>query len=268
MRVVQVRFPLKKRPVTYNALKHDFEEGATLVVEGPRGNMLGTAVSTPTTVEDGTLPKDLPLVVRTAKSDDIKNLEYYRSREDEAGKLCFKRIESRQLPMKLVNVEFLFDGSKVIFFFTAEGRVDFRELVRDLARELKTRIEMVQIGVRDEAKMVGGFGICGREFCCSTFMNSFVPVSIKMAKDQSLSLNPSKVSGVCGRLMCCLSYEHPVYLEFKRGLPKVGKRCICPQGPGKVCRFDIIKQKVVVYLEDGREIEVDPEDVSKLSPQQ
>ena len=268
MKVVQLQFPGAKRTLTYNAQDLEFEQGATLVVEGPRGHLLGTATSPPTQVESDVLPEGLPIVLREARTSDIKNREYYRSREGDAEQLCQTRIHARKLPMKLVNVEYLFDGSKVIFYFTAEGRVDFRELVRDLARELKTRIEMVQIGVRDEAKMVGGFGICGREFCCSTFLPSFVPVSIKMAKDQSLSLNPAKVSGVCGRLMCCLSYEHPVYVEFKRGLPKIGKRCICPHGPGKICRYDIINRKVVVILEDGREIEVEPQDVSKLPPQQ
>jgi cell fate regulator YaaT (PSP1 superfamily) len=268
MRIVQVQFPRKKRPYTYNAQNLEFDEGATLVVEGPRGNLLATAVMAPTEVDDGSVDDHLPKVIREAKPHDINELEYYRSREEEAEKLCLDRIASRKLPMKLVDVEYLFDGSKVIFYFTAEGRVDFRELVRDLARDLKTRIEMVQIGVRDEAKMVGGLGVCGKEFCCCTFLDTFMPVSIKMAKDQCLSLNPAKVSGVCGRLMCCLSYEHPYYIKFREGLPKVGKRCMCPYGPGKISRFDIVKHKVVVQLEDGREVEVDREEVSKLPPPQ
>ena len=268
MRVVTVLFPQTKRPVLHNAQGLEFEEGATLVVEGSRGPLLGTAVTRPVETEDDRIAKDTPKVLREASSKDLQNQEYYRSREKEAKLICLDRIASRNLPMKLVQTEFLFDGSKVIFYFTANGRVDFRELVRDLARELKTRIEMVQIGVRDEAKMVGGTGVCGREFCCTTFLDSFLPVSIKMAKDQCLSLNPAKVSGACGRLMCCLSYEHKSYLDFKSGLPKIGKRCMCPHGPGKVCRFDIVKERVVVCLEDGREVEVERDQVTKLPPQQ
>lgn len=267
MRIVEVHFPSSKRPYLYDAQQCEFEEGATLVVEGLRGNMLATALARPTEVDEVERKEDLPKVIREARPKDLKDLEYFRSKEGEAEDLCLARIQARTLPMKLVGVEYLFDGSKVIFYFTAEGRVDFRELVRDLARDLKTRIEMVQIGVRDEAKMVGGLGICGREFCCSSFLNSFIPVSIKMAKDQSLSLNPSKVSGVCGRLMCCLSYEHPHYVSFKEGLPKTGKRCMCPFGPGKVARFDIVKQRVIVLLEDGREVEVERDEVSRLPSQ-
>lgn len=266
MKIVQVRFPGKNCPTTYKAEEIEFAEGATLVVEGPRGYLLATALTAPTEVDGAKGKGELQKVIREASTKDIQDQEYYRTKEPEAEDLCLRRISARDLPMKLVGVEYLFDGSKVIFYFTADGRVDFRELVRDLARELKTRIEMVQIGVRDEAKMVGGLGICGMEFCCATFLEEFMPVSIKMAKDQSLSLNPSKVSGVCGRLMCCLSYEHPHYVSFREGLPKVGKRCICPHGPGKIARFDIVNQKVVVMLEDGREVEVDKQDVSKLPP--
>lgn len=269
MKIVSVRFPGQKREYPFNAQIVSFAEGATLVVEGPRGNVLGTAVTQPVEPgEDSPNPDKLPRVIREASPKDIQDMEYFRSRQPEAREMCMSFIEQRKLPMKLVEIEYLFDGSKVIFYFTADGRVDFRELVRDLARELKTRIEMVQIGVRDEAKMVGGVGVCGREFCCGTFLNSFVPVSIKMAKDQSLSLNPAKVSGVCGRLMCCLSYEHPHYVAFKKGLPKQGKRCMCPHGPGKVYRFDIVNEKVIVMLEDGREVEVEREEVERIPPNQ
>lgn len=268
MRLVQLSFPGQNRHHLYDAGDLEFSGGAILVVDGPRGNLLATAITSPMEQEPPSCSKEIPKVIREAKNKDIQDQDYYKSKHDEAQQLCLTRMEARKLTMKLVDVEYLFDGSKVIFYFTSEGRVDFRELVRDLARELKTRIEMVQIGVRDEAKMVGGIGICGREFCCSTFLTSFMPVSIKMAKDQSLSLNPSKVSGVCGRLMCCLSYEHPHYLNFKDGLPRLGKRCMCPHGPGKVFRFDIVKQKVIVLLEDDREVEVEKEDISKLPPAQ
>lgn len=267
MRVVQVLFPQCKCPVTFNAQELEFEDGATLVVEGSRGPVLATAISSPVDAQSDTLAKDIPKVLRTASLTDLENREQHSAKEKGAQEMCLERIVARNLQMKLVKAEYLFDGSKAIFYFTADGRIDFRELVRDLARELKTRIEMVQIGVRDEAKMAGGLGICGREFCCSTFLDSFVPVSIKMAKDQSLSLNPTKVSGVCGRLMCCLAFEHGTYVSFKQGLPKLGKRCICPSGPGKVNRYDIVKQKVIILLEDGREVEVDRDDITKLPPQ-
>jgi cell fate regulator YaaT (PSP1 superfamily) len=268
MRIVQVLFPGTKKPVTCNAEEIAFDEGATLVVEGARGPLLSTAMTSAVEVEPEVYPEEMPKVIREATAEDLQKREQFLGKMGQAREMCLERIEARKLPMKLVEVEYLFDGSKVIFYFTAEGRVDFRELVRDLARELKTRIEMVQIGVRDEARMVGGMGICGREFCCSTFLDSFIPVSIKMAKEQSISLNPSKVSGVCGRLMCCLSYEFQTYTSFRQGLPKAGKRCMCPFGPGKINRFDIVKQKVYVMLEDGREVEVERDEVTKLPPQQ
>ena len=267
MRILYVKFPGSQCPLAFDAQDIEVEEGATVVVEGQRGSYLATVATLAEEREDVPNADQMPKVLRHAEDEDLIKQQQYRSREDEAKAICLSRIRARNLDMKLVRTEYIFDGSKAIFFFTADGRVDFRELVRDLARELKTRIEMVQIGVRDEAKMMGGLGICGREFCCSSFMNDFFPVSIKMAKDQCLSLNPSKVSGGCGRLLCCLSYEHQSYLEFRRGLPKVGKRCMCPHGPGKISRYDIVKQKVVVILEDGREVEVEREDIAKLPPQ-
>ena len=169
---------------------------------------------------------------------------------------CQKRIEARQLPIHLVRVECLFDASKVIFYFTAEGRVDFRELVKDLVAVFRTRIELRQIGVRDEAKLVGGLGICGRELCCTTFLGDFEPVSVRMAKDQKLSLNPSKISGICGRLMCCLTYEYPTYQEIRKHLPRLGKRVSFAEGEGKIIRYNLIRQMVTLEMDDGGELEL------------
>jgi cell fate regulator YaaT (PSP1 superfamily) len=169
---------------------------------------------------------------------------------------CQQRIEARQLPIHLVRVECLFDASKIIFYFTAPGRVDFRELVKDLVQEFRTRIELRQIGVRHRAKMVGGLGICGSELCCASFLKDFEPVSVRMAKEQQLSLNPSKISGVCGRLMCCLTYEHPIYQELRRHLPRLGKRVKIPEGEGKIIRYNLIRQTVTLEMEEGQELEL------------
>jgi cell fate regulator YaaT (PSP1 superfamily) len=204
------------------------------------------------------LPDAPPLkpILRIASEDDIKKEEENRGKESEAKIYCKQCIEKHLLDMYLVDVEHLFDGSKVIFYFTADERVDFRALVRDLASKFRTRIEMCQIGVRNKAKLVGGIGSCGRELCCNTFLTSFEPVSVKMAKDQNVSLNPSKISGVCGRLMCCLKYEYETYLDMKKGMPKIGKRVVTPDGKGKVIRQNILDNCVTVVFEDGEEKEI------------
>ena len=175
--------------------------------------------------------------------------------EREAKKLCLVKIREHKLPMKLIEVESFLEGSKIIFYFVSEGRVDFRALVKDLAGVFKTRIEMRQVGVRNEAKMIGGLGTCGREFCCCSFLKEFEPVSVKMAKEQNLALNPQKISGACGRLMCCLAYEMDTYAELKKDRPKVGKRVVTPRGPGKVAQLNVINQKVRVSLDGGEEEE-------------
>jgi cell fate regulator YaaT (PSP1 superfamily) len=176
--------------------------------------------------------------------------------EKEAFEFCLQKIREKNLNMKLVKTEILLDRSKALFYFTSEKRIDFRELVRDLASQFKMRIEMRQIGVRDEAKMICGLGSCGRELCCAKFMNRFELVSVKMAKEQNLALNPTKISGVCGRLMCCLSYEFPTYVELKKDLPKVGKYIVTPSGRGKVIRQNVLSQTVTVELEEGGEITI------------
>jgi len=265
MKVVQMRFPGSRKLHTYEVEAFDVSLNEILVVEGERGSRLGSVASEATDIEWKRSNPPLK-VIRKAKDDDLKKAQEYKAREPEAAQICVEAIAEHHLPMKLVKAEYLFDGTKVIFYFTAEGRVDFRELVRRLAQRLRTRIEMYQIGVRDEAKILGGLGVCGRIFCCAQWLSGFTPVSIRMAKDQGLSLNPTKVSGGCGRLLCCLSYEHETYAEFRRGLPKIGKRAQTPKGIGRVSRYDIFSGRLFVTLEDGKEEGFMPEEVTTPPP--
>ena len=204
-------------------------------------------------VEDDAVVKPLRGLIRIATDNDRHTVAYNRGREKEAFEVCKKKIQQHKLEMKLVRVECSFDGSKILFFFTADGRVDFRELVKDLASVFRARIELRQIGVRDEAKMIGGLGICGRPFCCSQFMDEFLPVSIKMAKTQSLSLNPTKISGTCGRLMCCLKYEQDAYEDAIRRMPKNDSFVLTPDGNGNVSDINVLKETVNVRLDDRPE---------------
>ena len=204
-------------------------------------------------VEDDAVVKPLRGLIRIATDNDRHTAAYNRGREKEAFEVCKKKIQQHKLEMKLVRVECSFDGSKILFFFTADGRVDFRELVKDLAGVFRARIELRQIGVRDEAKMIGGLGICGRPFCCSQFMDEFLPVSIKMAKTQSLSLNPTKISGTCGRLMCCLKYEQDAYEDAIKRMPKNDSFVLTPDGTGNVSDINVLKETVNVRLDDRPE---------------
>ena len=241
------------------------KEGDEVIVKTEKGLSLGI-VATPVRKRDPNYPRDqLKEVFRLANDNDRQQYKDCLAKEKDAHRFCQERIEERNLPMILVDVERFFDGSKIIFYFYADGRVDFRELVKDLVKKLHTRVELRQIGVRNKAKMIGGVGPCGRELCCATFLKEFHSVSVKMAKEQNLSLNPTKISGVCGRLMCCLKYEYPDYVEMKKGMPKIGKRTMTPEGEGKVVRQNVMEQRVAVALDDGREIEFD---ASKLSRQQ
>jgi cell fate regulator YaaT (PSP1 superfamily) len=194
--------------------------------------------------------------LRLASPEDLAQEEKNRAFETQAFAFCQTRIRARQLPIHLVRASCRFDGSKVIFYFTAPGRVDFRELVKDLVQELRCRIELRQIGVRHRAKMVGGLGICGQMLCCASFMRDFEPVSVRMAKEQQLSLNPNKISGVCGRLICCLTYEYETYQEIRRHLPKLGKRIQLPEGEAKIIRYNLIRGTVTLALEEGQELEM------------
>ena len=225
--------------------------GDYVLVETSRGVEFGEVVTGIKEIDDSTLQSPLKPVVRIASAEDIQHNKDNKVAEKEAYHVCQKKISEHKLDMKLVSVEYTFDNSKILFYFTANGRVDFRSLVKDLAGVFKTRIELRQIGVRDEAKMLGGLGVCGRPICCGTFLGDFQPVSIKMAKEQNLSLNPTKISGVCGRLMCCLKYEQEQYEQTRKKMPKVGKEVITPDGPGVVWDLNIIKETVRVRIQKG-----------------
>ena len=232
-----------------------------VIVASGRGLLLGTVLSSPWPLSEGA-PLNLEgSIVRLASPEDLEQHNRNLDNERRALALCLEKVAERNLPMKVKEAEYLFDGSKAIFYFTAEGRIDFRELVKHLARQLKTRIEMRQIGVRDETSMTGGIGYCGRTLCCATFLKEFAPVSIKAAKDQGLALNLEKISGVCGRLMCCLTYEQSVYEELKSCLPKCGKRVLTEKGPGKVVKLKVLEGMVVVKLADGQLLELKSDQV-------
>jgi cell fate regulator YaaT (PSP1 superfamily) len=260
--VVDVTFKTAGKLFEFDAAGFVLACGDLVVVENERGAALGTVARGPQPVAASQREGRPPKVLRKADARDLARLEANLQREHEARRLCLTRIRDRQISMKLVQVDFLFDASKAIFYFCAEGRVDFRELVRDLAQTLHTRIEMKQIGARDETKMIGGIGPCGRELCCSTWLREFQAVSVKMAKEQGLSLNPSKLSGMCGRLKCCLRYEYDTYLELRRDLPRIGARVTSLKGDGEVVRQNVLRQTVVVRrADDGVEVEVTLEDL-------
>jgi cell fate regulator YaaT (PSP1 superfamily) len=232
--------------------------GDYVIVESDRGLDYGQVLSGEEVVLDADmLQEPLRKILRIASKHDMDKIERNRQKAKEIIKTCNKKIEEHKLNMKLIDAELTFDNSKIIFYFTAEERIDFRELVKDLAKIFKARIELKQVGVRDEAKMFGGFGPCGRELCCARFLKDFEPVTIKMAKDQSLPLNPTKISGVCGRLMCCLSYEHKCYKELTRGLPKMGQKIKTKEGPGKVVDINYLRRTAVIELEGGRQLKMD-----------
>jgi cell fate regulator YaaT (PSP1 superfamily) len=231
-----------------------------VIVQTSDGLSLGTVVSNPQRLDEQYIKGAFKKVLRKATIQDEERCAHHRELQKKAVEFCQHKIQQLNLPMKLVDVEYLFEGQKAIFYFTAEGRVDFRQLVKELARECRVRIEMRQIGVRDEAKMIGGFGICGRGLCCTSFLNEFEPISIRMAKDQDLPLSPGKVSGVCGRLMCCLVYENKIYEEFKAGLPKVGERIRLREGTGRVKKYNIFDDTFSVEMESGETVKLRKKD--------
>ncbi|QSX04927.1 stage 0 sporulation family protein [Sedimentibacter sp. zth1] len=224
IKVVGVRFKPAGKIYFFDPDKKWIKKGDSVIVETVRGIEFGQVVTGPKLIKEEEIISPLKKVLRIATNDDKQKNEDNKRKEQESFDICLKKIGDHKLNMKLVDIEYTFDNNKVIFYFTAEGRVDFRELVKDLASVFRTRIELRQIGVRDEAKMLGGLGPCGRPMCCSSFLGEFYPVSIKMAKEQKLSLNPSKISGICSRLMCCLNYEHEVYEENLKGLPQAGDK--------------------------------------------
>ncbi|MEG0308897.1 MAG: stage 0 sporulation family protein [Clostridium sp.] len=253
--VIGVRFKKAGKIYYFNPGTLDIKKGDFVVVETARGIEFGECVVGIKELKEGEIVAPLKDVIRKALEEDITVNRSNKEREEEALKLCVDKIKAHNLRMKLIDVEYTFDNNKVIFYFTADGRVDFRELVKDLASIFRTRIELRQIGVRDEAKMTGGLGPCGRSLCCSTFLGEFAPVSIKMAKEQNLSLNPTKISGICGRLMCCLNYEQETYEGIRKRLPKIGSIVDTCHGQGEVISSSVVKEavKVKVKVKDGED---------------
>ena len=258
--VVKVRLREGGRIQDYDTGGEELRLGDRVIVPTPDGQTLGTVVSNPQRLDEEYVKTSFRAVVRRATPGDEERVLRHQEQEREAYRYCVGALARLQLPMKLVEVEYLFEGGKAVFYFTAEGRVDFRQLVKELAHECRIRIEMRQIGVRDEARMIGGYGICGRELCCASFLSEFEPISIRMAKDQDLPLSPGKVSGVCGRLMCCLGYEARVYEEFKRGLPKLGERVRVREGAGRVRKHNLFADSFLVELEGGELVSVPKRD--------
>lgn len=268
--IIGVRFKSAGKVYYFSPDGMKLDEGSLVIVETARGVECGEVVMTNRMVEDGKITAPLKAIIRQANQQDLKILEQNKAKEENAFRICQEKIAAHKLDMKLVDVECTFDNNKLLFYFTAETRVDFRELVKDLAAVFRTRIELRQIGVRDEAKILGGLGICGRPFCCKGFLGEFQPVSIKMAKEQGLSLNPTKISGTCGRLMCCLKYEQDFYEEAFRTTPKVGAYVKAPDFKGYVEEVNLLtgtlrvkpeksddpsvwfKKEEVTVIKDGR----------------
>ncbi len=256
-RVIGVRFRTAGKIYFFDPVSFDVKRGDHVIVETARGVEYGTVVCDPKDVEDEKVIQPLKPVLRIATDRDDEQELKNKDKEKEAFKICLEKIKKHNLEMKLIDAEYTFDNNKVLFYFTADGRIDFRELVKDLAAVFKTRIELRQIGVRDETKIVGGIGICGRPLCCHAHLSEFIPVSIKMAKEQNLSLNPTKISGVCGRLMCCLKHEEETYEELNRRLPNIGDFVTTKEGlKGEVHSVSVLRQQVKVIVENGDEKEV------------
>lgn len=263
-KVVGIRFKTAGKVYLFDCGAFVLNRGDHVIVETEQGLELGTVAVPPSFREDDTLEKALKKVFRIAVEGDLIQVEKNRETEKHAYSFCLKCIKELGLSMNLFSVESSFDGSKLTFFFTAEGRVDFRQLVKMLVKELGARVEMRQVGIRNQAKMCGGIGRCGRELCCSTFIEKFEPVSIRMAKDQGLSLNPTKISGQCGRLMCCLTYENETYLGLKKMFPPCGSVVKSSRGEGKVARHNVICDRLIIRLEDGQELEIRRDEVETI----
>lgn len=256
-KVVGVRFRNVGKIYYFNPKNYKVKVGDHVIVETARGVEYGRVVLEPRSVKEDEVVHPLKEVLRVATKEDEDHEAENRQKEKEAFKICKKKIREHELDMKLIDAEYTFDNNKVLFYFTADGRIDFRQLVKDLASVFKTRIELRQIGVRDETKILGGIGICGRTLCCHTYLSEFVPVSIKMAKEQNLSLNPGKISGVCGRLMCCLKHEEETYEELNRRLPNTGDYVTTDDGlKGEVSSVNVLRQlvKVLVEVNDEKEL--------------
>ncbi|MBI2953170.1 MAG: stage 0 sporulation family protein [Chloroflexi bacterium] len=266
--IVGVRFKRAGKIYYFSPGGLDLEVEERVVVETARGSEIGYVVIAPKQILDSEIQEPLRPVLRKASPEELHQMDVFKGKERDALRKCGEKIAHHGLPMKLVGAEYNFDGSRLTFYFTADGRVDFRELVKDLGATFRTRIELRQIGVRDEAKMLGGLGRCGRALCCSSFLGDFSPVSIKMAKDQDLPLNPMKISGICGRLLCCLSYENETYCAGRQHLPHTGEQVSTPHGPGKVVGVNVIKDSISVRLESESTVEVPACQVKRTGPEE
>ncbi|NJD03204.1 MAG: stage 0 sporulation family protein [Ruminiclostridium sp.] len=256
VKVVGVRFKKAGKVYYFDPDEFNINSGMNIIVETARGIEFGEAVISNREVLEDEIVAPLKKVMRIASEEDTKHAQENGKKEKEAFATCLQKIKDHNLEMKLIDVEYTFDNNKILFYFTADGRVDFRELVKDLAAVFKTRIELRQIGVRDESKMMGGIGVCGRVLCCSSYLGEFQPVSIKMAKEQGLSLNPTKISGTCGRLMCCLKYEQDAYEQIIKRAPKIGAIVETPDGQGVVMNTSLLKEIIKVKLDKGNETDL------------
>jgi cell fate regulator YaaT (PSP1 superfamily) len=266
MRLIGVKFKDWGKVYVFQCGDLELRLNDWIIVETDRGLAVSWVAVEPWEAEPDKNAPELKGVIRRANKDDLERAQRLKEQEVQARAACLDLIRESQLAMKLVEVEALFEGNKMIFFFTADSRVDFRKLVKDLARRFRCKVEMRQIGVRNEAKMLGGLGNCGRELCCATFLGNFEPVSVRMAKDQNLSLNPLKISGLCGRLMCCLSYEHQMYMDLKKKFPSCRKWVRTARGVGRVKRLNVLADKVVLEIPDGQETEVELREVLEVLP--
>lgn len=265
IKVVGVRFRSTGKIYYFAPGKLDMQVGSHVIVETARGVEYGTVLVAPREMEDSQVVQPLKPVIRVATEEDDKTEAKNKAKEKDAYRICQQKIAAHKLDMKLVQAEYTFDNNKLLFYFTADGRIDFRELVKDLAAVFRTRIELRQIGVRDETKILGGLGICGRELCCKSYLSDFIPVSIKMAKEQNLSLNPSKISGACGRLMCCLKNEQETYEYLNSRLPGMGDTVTTIDGfKGEVQNINVLRQRVKVLLEIDGEKEIREYSVDEL----
>lgn len=255
-KIVEVRLRGFGQTIYCSTSGFDLKEGDSVIIEYDRGVDYGQIISIHE-VSEIAIEEPLRKIIRMVNTNDLRQIGDNRLKAKEAQDTCEGKILEHKLNMKLVDTEYSFDRKKIIFYFTAEGRVDFRQLVKELAKIFKARIELRQIGVRDEAKLMGGFGPCGRNLCCATFLRDFEPVTIKMAKEEGLPLNPPKISGLCGRLMCCLAYEYETYKILSKGLPREGERVHTKEGKGKVVSVNVFKRKATIELEDGKQVELE-----------
>lgn len=263
--VVGVAFKRVARSYWFAPGDLDLKQGDRVVVETTRGVEIGFVRVPPREIEDAALQAPLKRVYRVATADDLRQEERNLAKVDRAVSVATERIRAHELPMRVLLAEYVFDGSQVTIYFSAENRVDFRDLVKDLAGLLRCKVQLYQVGARDQAKIVGGVGSCGLCLCCSTFLTEFAPVSMKMAKDQSLFLNPVKFSGVCGKLMCCLRYEHEQYVETRRRLPQIGQTVTTPRGPGRILDVNVVTDEVVVFLQESQvELRFPAADVTRV----